>query len=62
MLYQTGYLTIDYRDEYGLYHLKYPNHEVENSMAYLLENYGSISKDNSLSMDAYTVGISFSDA
>ncbi len=43
ILYQTGYLTIKYRDEYGLYHLDYPNYEVENSMlAYLLEAFGGV--------------------
>lgn len=43
LLYQTGYLTIQYRDEYGLYHLDYPNHEVRNSMlAYLLDAFGGV--------------------
>ncbi len=43
LLYQTGYLTIRYRDEYGLYHLDYPNHEVRNSMlAYLLDAFGGV--------------------
>lgn len=43
LLYQTGYLTIQYRDEYGLYHLDYPNYEVRNSMlAYLLDAFGGV--------------------
>jgi hypothetical protein len=38
--YQTGYLTIKSRDEYGFYHLDYPNHEVETSMkGSLIESY-----------------------
>lgn len=43
LLYQTGYLTIKYRDEYGLYHLDYPNMEVKSSMlAYLLDAYSGV--------------------
>ncbi len=49
LLYQTGYLTIHGRDEYGLYQLGYPNYEVENSMiAYLLEAFGGIPKGQGL--------------
>ncbi|MEM1215374.1 MAG: AAA family ATPase, partial [Bacteroidota bacterium] len=45
LLYQAGYLTIDHVDEFGLYHLDYPNYEVENAMlAYLLEAFGGVSK------------------
>ena len=37
VLFQTGYLTLKSRDEYGLYHLDYPNREVQASMSmYLL--------------------------
>jgi len=36
VLFQTGYLTLKSRDEYGLYHLDYPNHEVQESMSILL--------------------------
>jgi hypothetical protein len=51
LLYQTGYLTIQSRDEYGLYTLDYPNHEVEDSMlAYLLEAYGGVYKGSGLNM------------
>lgn len=32
LLFQTGYLTIKEIDEYGLYHLGYPNNEVRNAM------------------------------
>jgi hypothetical protein len=40
LLYQTGYLTIKSRDEFGFFHLDYPNHEVEDSMkGALLESY-----------------------
>jgi hypothetical protein len=31
-MYQTGYLTIKFRDEFGFFHLDYPNREVEDSM------------------------------
>ncbi|MBP8240018.1 MAG: AAA family ATPase [Saprospiraceae bacterium] len=49
LLYQTGYLTIQGRDEYGLYQLGYPNYEVENSMlAYLLEAFGGVPKGSGL--------------
>ena len=45
LLYQTGYLTIVRRDEYGLYHLDYPNHEVKSSMvAYLMEAFSGVPK------------------
>jgi Predicted AAA-ATPase/PD-(D/E)XK nuclease superfamily len=48
LLYQSGYLTIKSRDEYGLYELDYPNHEVKNAMlAYLLEAYGGVFKGSS---------------
>jgi len=51
LLYQTGYLTIQSRDEYGLYTLDYPNHEVKDSMlAYLLEAYGGVYKGSGLNM------------
>ena len=36
VLFQTGYLTLKSRDEYGLYHLDYPNREVQASMSILL--------------------------
>lgn len=43
LMYQTGYLTIKSRNEFGLYELGYPNHEVENSMkAYLFESYSGL--------------------
>ncbi len=49
LLYQTGYLTIKSRNEYGLYILDYPNHEVKNSMyAYLLEAFGGVRKGQGL--------------
>ncbi|MFM8486440.1 MAG: AAA family ATPase, partial [Bacteroidota bacterium] len=45
LLYQTGYLTIQSRDEYGLYTLDYPNREVKDSMlTYLMEAFGGVSK------------------
>lgn len=49
LLYQTGYLTLLGRDEYGIYQLGYPNYEVENSMlAYLLEAFGGVPKGSGL--------------
>ncbi len=49
LLYQTGYLTIKSRNEFGLYILDYPNHEVKNSMyAYLLEAFGGVRKGQGL--------------
>ncbi|MCS7037850.1 MAG: AAA family ATPase [Saprospiraceae bacterium] len=49
LLYQTGYLTMVGRDEYGIYQLGYPNYEVENSMlAYLLEAFGGVPKGSGL--------------
>ena len=40
LLFQTGYLTIKSRDEYGIYHLDYPNAEVEESLVkFLLSEY-----------------------
>lgn len=49
LLYQTGYLTIQSRNEFGLYILDYPNHEVKNSMyAYLLEAFGGVRKGQGL--------------
>jgi hypothetical protein len=49
LLYQTGYLTIKSRNEFGLYELDYPNYEVKNSMyAYLLEAFGGIRKGQGL--------------
>ena len=43
LLYQTGYLTIDRRDEDGIYYLRYPNYEVEYSMtAYLMEAFSGV--------------------
>lgn len=49
LLYQTGYLTIKSRNEFGLYELDYPNHEVKNSMyAYLLEAFGGVRKGQGL--------------
>ncbi len=51
LLYQTGYLTILGRNEYGIYQLGYPNYEVENSMlAYLLEAFGGVPKGSGLVM------------
>lgn len=45
LLYQTGYLTIQVRDEYGLYHLDYPNREVKLAMEdYILQAVGSASR------------------
>ena len=41
LLYQMGYLTIQSRDEFGLYTLDYPNREVKNLMlACLFEAFG----------------------
>lgn len=51
LLYQTGYLTIKSKDEYGLYHLDYPNFEVKHSMlAYLIEAFGGVKKGTGISM------------
>jgi len=51
LLYQTGYLTIQSRNEYGQYTLDYPNREVKNAMlAYLLEAFGGVSKGTGVSM------------
>ncbi len=51
LLYQTGYLTIQSRDEFGQYTLDYPNLEVKNSMlAYLFETFGGVSKGTGVSM------------
>ena len=51
LLYQTGYLTIQSRDEFGQYTLDYPNREVKNSMlAYLFEAFGGVSKGTGVSM------------
>jgi hypothetical protein len=51
LLYQTGYLTIQSRDDYGLYTLDYPNREVKNAMqAYLFEAFGGISKGSGVTM------------
>jgi len=51
LLYQTGYLTIQSRDEYGQYTLDYPNREVKNAMvAYLMEAFGGVSKGTGISM------------
>jgi hypothetical protein len=45
LLYQTGYLTIQARDEYGLYHLDYPNREVKLAMEdFILQAVGSASR------------------
>jgi hypothetical protein len=50
LLYQTGYLTIQSRNEYGQYLLDYPNREVKNAMlAYLLEAFGGVSKGAGIS-------------
>ncbi|MDX2134098.1 MAG: AAA family ATPase [Saprospiraceae bacterium] len=50
LLYQTGYLTIQSRDEYGQYTLDYPNREVKDAMvAYLLEAFGGVSKGAGIS-------------
>ncbi|MEY3050635.1 MAG: hypothetical protein RLY31_420 [Bacteroidota bacterium] len=50
LLYQTGYLTIQSRDEFGQYTLNYPNREVKNAMvAYLLEAFGGVSKGEGIS-------------
>ena len=49
LLFQTGYLTLLGRDEYGLYQLGYPNYEVEHSMlAYLLDAFGGVPKGSGL--------------
>lgn len=51
LLYQTGYLTIQSVDAYGLYHLDYPNYEVKHAMlAYLLEAFSGVSKGNGLAL------------
>lgn len=51
LLYQTGYLTIKSRDEFGFYTLDYPNHEVKNSMlAYLMEAFGGVRKGQAKSL------------
>ena len=51
LLYQTGYLTIKSKNEFGLYELDYPNHEVKNAMlAYLLEAFGGVRKGTGLAM------------
>jgi hypothetical protein len=51
LLYQTGYLTIQSRDEFGQYTLDYPNLEVKNSMlAYLFETFGGVSKGRGVSL------------
>ena len=51
LLYQTGYLTIKSKDEFGLYLLDYPNYEVEHSMlAYLLEAFGGVRRGSGLTM------------
>lgn len=51
ILYQTGYLTIQNRDEFGQYTLDYPNLEVKNSMlAYLFEAFGGVSKGTGVSL------------
>lgn len=51
LLYQTGYLTIKYRDEFGFYDLDYPNHEVKNSMlAYLMEAFAGVRKGRAKSL------------
>ena len=51
LLYQTGYLTIQSRDEFGQYTLDYPNREVKHAMlAYLLEAFGGVSKGTGVSM------------
>ena len=51
LLYQTGYLTIQSRDEFGQYTLDYPNREVKNAMlAYLFEAFGGVSKGTGVSM------------
>ena len=51
LLYQTGYLTIQSRDEFGHYTLDYPNREVKNSMlAYLFEAFGGVSKGTGVTL------------
>lgn|GEM_PF-2816226 len=51
LLYQTGYLTMVSRDEFGQYTLDYPNREVKYAMlAYLLEAFGGVSKGTGVSM------------
>jgi hypothetical protein len=51
LLYQTGYLTIKSRDEFGQYTLDYPNREVKNSMlAYLFETFGGVSKGTGVTL------------
>ena len=51
LLYQTGYLTIKSRDDFGQYTLDYPNREVKNSMlAYLFEAFGGVSKGAGVSL------------
>lgn len=49
LLYQTGYLTIKSRNEFGLYELDYPNHEVEYAMnGYLLEAFSGLRRGEGL--------------
>ncbi len=51
LLYQTGYLTIQSRDEYGLYILDYSNREVKNAMlAYLLEAFSGVPRSKGASL------------
>ncbi len=43
VLFQTGYLTLKSRDEYSLYRLDYPNHEVRASMTlYLMAEWAHV--------------------
>ena len=51
LLYQTGYLTIQGRDEFGQYTLDYPNREVKNAMiSYLLEAFSGVNKGTGTSL------------
>jgi len=51
LLYQTGYLTLKSRTEYGMYELDYPNNEVRKAMnGYLLEAFSGIQSGHTLSL------------
>ena len=54
LLYQTGYLTLAGRNDFGLYVLDYPNHEVRHSMTgYLLEAFGGLEYGRALPLIYY---------
>lgn len=51
LLYQTGYLTLKSRTEFGAYLLDFPNHEVQDSMnGYLLEAFSGIQRGDALTL------------